>query len=229
MAVLRSILTITIGLSISVMGYAKSGKGDEEKKTVIAKMKANNETVSSLTAKMKQRKTSAFMDKEVVTKAQFYYLKPGKYRLDPDNDSENEYIINDKSIWVINQKSRTVTTTDEGEMNFSQYVMGFGNSMESLEKIFEIKVEAGPRQKKFGSYRMHLIPLKSGPLFNKMEKIIVSVRDDLWLPYYAELYESDGDMTIWEFSDFKVNGKIKEDVFRQEVPKGFQVKKYEKK
>lgn len=219
-------------LLVVVSGFftaIRAGNGDEEKKTVLANIKANNETITTLTAKMKQRKTSAFMDQEVVTKAQFYYMKPGKYRLDPDRDSENEYVINGNSIWVINHRSRTITTTTESEMNFSQYLMGLGSSVEALEKIFDIRVEPQPRQKKFGSYRMHLVPLKSGPLYNKMEEIVVFVRDDLWLPYYAEWRESDGDTTVWEFSDFKVNSKIKDDVFRQEVPKGYQVKKYEKK
>ena len=57
--------------------------GDEEKKHVMNSMKSANETTLSLQAKMKQRKISSFMEKEVVTKADFYYMKPGKYVLDP--------------------------------------------------------------------------------------------------------------------------------------------------
>lgn len=201
--------------------------GDEEKKHVMSRMKSANETTTSLQAKMKQRKISSFMEKEVVSKADFYYMKPGKYFLDPNSKDENEYIINNKEVWIINHKSKTVTVTNEKELNFSQYIMGFGGSLEGLDNLFDIKVSAKENQKKFGSYKIQLTPLKNTKFYNKLEKIVVYVRDDLWLPYGAELYENDGDITIWEFTDFKVNGKIKEEVFKQEMPKGYQLKKYE--
>ena len=201
--------------------------GDEEKKHVMNSMKSANETTLSLQAKMKQRKISSFMEKEVVTKADFYYMKPGKYVLDPSSKDENQYIINNKEIWIINHKNKSVTVTNEKELNFAQYMMGFGGSLDGLDNLFDIKVSAKESQKKFGSYKMQLTPLKNTKFYNKLEKIVIYVRDDLWLPYGAELYENDGDITIWEFTDFKVNGKIKEDVFKQELPKGYQLKKYE--
>ena len=203
--------------------------GDEEKKHVMNSMKTAHETTTSLQAKMKQRKISSFMETAAVSKADFYYMKPGKYVLDPSSKDENQYVINNKEIWIINHKNKSVTVTNESELNFSQYIMGFGGSLDGLDKLFDIKVSAKESQKKFGSYKMQLTPLRNTKLHNKLEKIIVYVRDDVWLPYGAELYENDGDITIWEFSDFKINGKIKEDVFKQEIPKGYQMKKYENK
>lgn len=203
--------------------------GDEEKKHVMSSMKSANETTTTLQAKMKQRKISSFMEKEVVSKADFYYMKPGKYVLDPSSKDENQYIINNNEIWIVNHKNKSVTVTDEKELNFSQYIMGFGGSLDGLDNIFDVKVSPKENQKKFGSYKMQLTPLKNSKFYNKLEKIVVYVRDDLWLPYGAELYENDGDITIWEFTDFKVNGKIKNDVFKQEIPKGYQLKKYENK
>lgn len=224
---LRFIRIFSLVLTAVYLITASLQAGDEEKKHVMSSMKSANETTNSLQAKMKQRKISSFMEKEVVSKADFYYIKPGKYVLDPSSRDENQYIINNKEIWIINHKNKTVTVTNEKELNFSQYIMGFGGSLDGLDKLFDIKVSAKESQKKFGSYKMQLTPLKNTNLYNKLEKIIVYVRDDLWLPYGAELYENDGDITIWEFSDLKINGKIKEDVFKQEVPKGYQMKKYE--
>jgi outer membrane lipoprotein-sorting protein len=214
--------------TLLLAGVAFSKPGDEEKKTVLANMKSANEALTTLQARMKQRKISSFMEKEVVTRARFYYVKPGKYRLDPSSSDENEYIINDKQVWIVNHKNKTVTTTGESELNVSHYMMGFGNSADQLETLFDVQVDPRTSDKKFGSYRMVLTPLRNTPLYGKLEKIIVFIRDDLWLPYGAELQESDGDATIWEFSDFKLNGKIKDDLFRLEVPGGYQLKKYEK-
>ena len=106
--------------------------------------------------------------------------------------------------------------------------MGFGNSLDQLEKYFDIKVETKQLVGKFGSYKMQLTPLKNSKMEDKFEKVVVYIRDDLWLPYGAEMYENDGDITIWEFTDFKINEKIKEDVFKQELPKGFTLKKLDK-
>ncbi len=205
-----------------------AGVGEEERKTVITNMKSASDAMTSLYAKMKQKKKSAFMEKEVTTKADFYFMKPGKYSLRPNNDAENQYIVNGNDVWIINRKNKTVTTTSESDFSLNQYVIGFGGAIETLEKYFAVTVDVKQVQKKFGSYKISLTPLKTSKFYEKLEKITILVRDDLWLPYHAELSESDGDTTTWEFSDFKLNSKIKDDIFKQEVPKGFQVKKYEK-
>lgn len=216
-------------VALFLIAFGSLRAGDKEKKHVLDNMKSVNETTTTLQAKMKQRKISSFMEKEVVSKADFYYMKPGKYVLDPSSKDENQYIINNNEIWIINHKNKSVTVTNDKELNFSQYIMGFGASLEGLDNMFDVKVSTKEVQRKFGSYKMQLTPLKSSKLYNKLEKIVIYIRDDLWLPYGAELYENDGDITIWEFTDLKVNGKIKEDVFQQEIPKGYQLKKYENK
>ncbi len=219
----------TVSVLFLLNVHARAYAGDEDKKNVMSNMKSSSDATISLQAKMKQRKISSFMEKEIVSKSQFFYMKPGRYALLPNNKDENEYIINEKEIWIVNHKNRTVTVTNENELNFSQYLMGFGGSPDILESLFEVKVESKETQKKFSSYTMQLVPKKDSKFYHKLERINVYVRDDLWLPYKAELFESDGDSTIWEFSDFKVNGKIKEDIFKQEIPKGYQLKRYEKK
>lgn len=222
---------------IAAIGYAlwlcaaapvRSGDGDEEKKLVIANVRASNEKIQSLTAKMKQRKISSFMEKAVTTKSDFYYKKPGMYVIAPSRDDENKYIVTPKEIWIINKKNKTVTVTTDKEVDFSQYLIGFSDKEEALEALFDIRVEARQVSGKFGSYKMHLVPAKTSKLYDKLEKIIIYIRDDLWLPYGAELYEIDGDITIWEFSNIKINPKIKDDIFKQELPKGYSLKKYEK-
>lgn len=220
---------IFLMMALVAFGFRTGYAGDEEKKNVMNNMKISNDKITSLQAKMKQRKTSSFMDNEVVSRAVFYYSKPGKYMLDPGNKEDNQYVINGKEIWMINHKNKSVTITNDAELNFSQYMMGIGNSMDVLETYFDVKVGPKKAEKKFNSFKMELTPLKNGKLDGKFEKIVVFVRDDLWLPYGAELYENDGDTTVWEFTDFKINQTVKEDLFKQEVPKGYTVKKYEKK
>jgi outer membrane lipoprotein-sorting protein len=208
---------------------ARPGDGDEEKKMVIANVKASNEKIQSLTAKMKQRKISSFMEKEIVSKSDFYYKKPGHYVISPDKDDENKYIVTPKEIWIVNKKNKTITVTNDKEIDLSQYLMGIGEKEDILETLFDVRVETRQTAHKFGFYKMYLIPSKTSKLYEKLEKIILYIRDDLWLPYGAELYENDGDITIWEFNNIKINPKIKDDVFKQEMPKGYTLKKYEKK
>jgi outer membrane lipoprotein-sorting protein len=210
------------------VGVGVAGNGEEDKKTVIHNLKTSNERITSLQASMKQRKVSSFMDKEVVTKAQFYYQKPGQFALIPNSKEENRYIVNDKTIWIINDKTKTVTETNDGEMDFSQYFAGVGNSADQLEKWFEVTVDPRKALRQYGSFRMELVPLKSSKLYGKIDRIVLLLRDDLWLPYMAEFQESDGDVTVWEFSDFKLNKNIKESIFARDVPKGYAIKKLEK-
>ncbi len=220
-------LRLLLGV-VLLMGTVNAAAGEEDKKTVIHNLKTTSERISSLQAAMKQRKVSSFMDKEVVTRARFYYLKPGKFALLPNSEEENRYIVNDKTIWIVNDKTKTVTESTEGDFDFSQYFAGLGNSAEQLEKWFDVTVEPRKNLRSFGSFRMELVPLKSSKLYGKMDKVILLLRDDLWLPYSAEFQESDGDVTIWEFSDFKINKEIRASIFAQNLPKGYSIKKLEK-
>ncbi len=214
------ILVCTIRLSASV--------GDEDKRSVFSNMKTASDGITSVQAKMKQVKKSAFIEKAITSKADFYFMKPGKYALHPSSDSENEYVVNGDQVWIINRKNKTVTTTSQAEFNLEQYVIGMGSALETVEKFFSVKVDSKQSQKKFGSYKITLTPLKSSKFYDKLEVITLYIRDDIWLPYYAELAEDDGDSTTWEFTDFKINQKIKDDIFKQEIPKGFQIKKLSK-
>lgn len=197
-------------------------------KAIMGNVKATTDKVVTLQAKMKQRKISSFMEKETTSKADFYYKKPGHYVIAPNKDEENKYNITPDDIWIINKKNKTITVTTEKDIDLSQYFMGFGESQNVLETIFDMKLEPVQKLSKFNSHKIVMFPLKSSKLYGKMDKIIMYIRDDLWLPYGAELYEADGDITIWEFSGIKINGKIKDDVFKRETPKGFSVKKLDK-
>ncbi len=198
-------------------------------KAIIGNMKTTADQIVTLQAKMKQRKISSFMEKETVSKADFYYKKPGHYVIAPNKDEDNKYNITPEDIWIINKKNKTITVTTEKDIELSQYFMGFGESQNTLETIFDIRLEPAQKVSKFNSHKILMFPLKSSKLYGKMDKIIMYIRDDLWLPYGAELYEADGDITIWKFSGIKTNGKIKDDVFKREIPKGFSMKKLDKK
>ena len=113
--------------------------------------------------------------------------------------------------------------------NYGHYVKAVLSEAPSPEKLFDIMVGPKTSAKKFNIYRIELRPRKNTSLHGKLEQIIVEIRDDLWLPDSATLTESDGDETVWEFTDYKINPKIKDSVFKLEVPKGYQLKKLETK
>ncbi len=224
----RISLVIAGMLIAGFSGRSLPAQNNDDIKRIMASVKNTTDKVVTLSAKMKQRKISSFMEKETLSKADFYYKKPGQYVIAPNKDEDNKYNITPEDIWIINKKSKTITVTSEKDIDLSQYFMGFGESQNVLESIFEMKLEPAQKLSRFSSYKMIMFPLKTSKLYGKMDKIIMYIRDDLWLPYGAELYEADGDITIWEFSGIKINGKIKEDVFKREIPKGFSVTRLEK-
>ncbi len=203
--------------------------GEEDKKFVLENLKTANEGTTSIEANMRQRKRSSFMDKEVVTKAKFYFLKPGKFALIPNSSNENRYIANAGILWIINDEAKSVTETAESDFDFTQYFTGFGSSADQLEKWFDVQVDSPQKVKSFQAYRMELTPRESGKFEGKLDRIVVWIRADIWLPHGAEFYESDGDVTEWEFSDYKINKKVKDELFVQQLPKGYTLKKLEKK
>jgi outer membrane lipoprotein-sorting protein len=211
-----------------ISSFGSFSQNHDDIKQIMAHVKSTTDKINTLSAKMKQRKISSFMEKETVSKADFYYKKSGQYVIAPNKDEDNKYNITPNDIWIINKKNKTITVTTEKDIDLSQYFMGFGESQNVLETVFEMKLEPVQKLSKFSSYKILMFPLKTSKLYGKMDKIIMYIRDDLWLPFGAELYEADGDITIWEFSGIKINGKIKDEVFKREVPKGFSFKKLEK-
>lgn len=224
----KFIFTVLMTLLFLTFGNRIFAQNNDEIKPIMSNVKATTDKIVTLSAKMKQRKISSFMEKETISKADFYYKKPGQYVIAPNKDEDNKYNITPDDIWIINKKNKTITVTTDKDIDLSQYFMGFGESQNVLETVFEMKLEPVQKLSKFSSYKILMFPLKSSKLYGKMDKIIMYIRDDLWLPYGAELYEEDGDITIWEFSGIKINGKIKDDVFKREVPKGYSMTKLEK-
>lgn len=202
---------------------------NEEIQRIMKEIRKSTDELSALTAKMKQRKISSFMEKETVTKSDFYYKKPGRYVIAPARDEENKYNITPEDIWIINKKNKTILVTTDKDADLSQYFTGFGDNQTTLENNFDMRLESTQKIGRFLSYKIVMLPLKSSKLHGKMDKVVVYIRDDLWMPYGLELYESDGDITIWEFTNIRKNPVIRDEVFKREIPNGYTMKKMDKK
>ena len=219
--------TITFFLGLLLLGPGPidahaSADGEKEKQYIFDQVKAANEDLNTLQAEMTQRKISSFMADETIATSSFYYRKPGMYRLKPKKRDQNDYIVKRDQVWIVNHKTKDIMVTSDRNANFTKYLVGFGNSVDQIDNVFEVKVDSRVRLSGFGSYKITLIPRESSDLHDKIEVITILLRDDLWLPYKADITEIDGDQTIWEFSNFKLNQAISESTFEQQVPNGYQ-------
>lgn len=192
-----------------------------DKEMIYGEIRKASAKLTTLQADMVQHRISSFMASEVVTKSKFYYKKPGLFRLKPKKKEENEYIINDRTVWIINHMTKEVLVTKSEGANFSRYIVGFGNTIDELERVFHITAMVPIVDKKFRIYELQLTPRENSDLYDKLEDLRIFFRDDLWVPFRAEITEIDGDQTIWQFSKFKLNKNIKDKDFEQKLRKGY--------
>jgi outer membrane lipoprotein-sorting protein len=96
--------------------------------------------------------------------------------------------------------------------------VGFGKSMEYLKKNYQIRL----LEKKKDFCSLELIPKKEEEL-RYISKMILWIDTKKYWPVKTKIFEPNGDATLIEFKNIKINTKISDSEFEFKVPKGVEV------
>lgn len=189
---------------------------------LVEQMRQQQERTRTLEASFVQRKESALLVEPEVATGIFSYAAPDRVRWEYHDPTSISLVITGDHMTTWYRDLEQVEEVEIGR--HSQRVLeylGAGSSLANLIEYFEVRLTLP--QDRTRPLELDLDP-KFERVARRLEGMKIWVDPATYLPLRLRYVEADGDVTDYEFSDFRVNGEISDDRFELEVPSGAQVR-----
>jgi outer membrane lipoprotein-sorting protein len=189
---------------------------------LVERMRQQQERTTTLEAAFVQRKESALLLEPEVATGVFSYAAPDRVRWEYDDPTAISLVItgDHMTTWY-----RDLGQVEEVEIGrHSQRVLeylGAGSSLSNLIEYFDVRLT-------LPNDRIRPLQLDLDPKFERVARRLEGM--ELWvdpvtyLPVRLRYVEADGDVTDYEFSDFRVNTEIPAERFELDIPSGVEVR-----
>ncbi|MDH3404178.1 MAG: outer membrane lipoprotein carrier protein LolA [Acidobacteriota bacterium] len=183
---------------------------------LVERMRLEQEATRTLEASFVQRKESALLLEPDLATGVFFYAAPDNVRWEYDDPTPISLLITGDHMrtWY-----RDLGQVEEVEIGrHSQRILeylGAGSSLATLVEYFDVRLTLpGDR-----SRPLHLdLDPKFERVARRLQGMNIWVDSTTYLPVKLRYVEADGDVTEYEFSDFRVNGEISSDRFELDLP-----------
>ncbi len=189
---------------------------------LVERMRLEQESLQTLEASFVQRKESALLLEPEVASGVFSYSAPDNVRWEYDDPTSISLLITGDLMktWY-----RDLDQVEEVEIGrHSQRVLeylGAGSSLGTLIEYFNVRLTLPDDRRR----PMHLdLEPKFERVARRLQGMGIWVDPESYLPVRLRYVEADGDVTEYEFSQFRVNGEISSERFQLDLPAGVHVK-----
>ena len=189
---------------------------------ILEKVESANARLKTMDADIKYSRVISLLDSEEVSLGYLQYKKPKKLNLNffPPRNEVN--IINGTDIWIYHLKEKQVEKYKiSGEIGSPQgmniFELGYEYTTDKVKENYNITLLNDISTNEEALYHIELIPKD---IFNsEYDRILLWVREGLWLPVQYQMFESDGEIinTI-ELSDIQINPEISDEIFVLDLP-----------
>lgn len=189
---------------------------------LVERMRLEQESLETLEAAFVQRKESALLLEPGEAQGVFYYAAPDKVRWEYDDPTSISLLITGDHMTTWYRDLQQVEEVEVG--HHSQRVLeylGAGSSLATLIDYFDVRLTLPDDRAK--PLRLDLEP-RYERIARRLKGMDIWVDPVTYLPVRLRYVEADGDVTDYEFSDFRVNREIAAERFEFELPDGVQVR-----
>ena len=211
-----ALIVVSIALTVDVNEILKNFR-TEFKKT------------KNFTANFEQ--TTFVAGKKRIANGKLIYQKPNLLRQEFFNTSKpqdiTQLIVSDgKTVYsytpIIKQVTKQVLSSKKKD---AELIPGFGESLEGIEKNYDLKILKDDLAEKQGIYLVELTPKKvsaGSSVFFDVLQVWIRYQDSMPVQF---MYKDNKNETtfILSFKDIKINEKIDESVFKFKIPDDAQV------
>lgn len=164
--------------------------------------------MKTLTSDFTQRKSLSFLEEDMLSSGQFYFVKPGIMKWDQKDPEAYYFIINEKEIIRFNgQKRQKIPAGSPQAMIFREFIIGTVDGSIFQDLRFESTYSIDKKQ-----YRVELTPLDKN-IAKRIEKIILFFEMDSLFLNTMVLIEAAGDKSEIYFTNQKLNEELNMDIF----------------
>lgn len=185
---------------------------------VLERMAESSARLEDIQADFVQTKIMTVFDEKIVSSGKFYFRNPDKLVLDTQQPEHQQLIINHNRGWLHYPDLKQVHEfTVRQARDMSALFIGFGGSAARIRDQFEVTLEsvagdsAGTRL-----YTLRLVPIPGSGAASPMlgiERVMLTVVEGRWHPVRTEIVQSNGDLSIYDYTGHCLNLKLSDSRF----------------
>jgi len=205
-------LLFAVSMIATVASGAPSGQTLEK---VLKEVQKRQKTVTSIEADFKQEKSLDLLEGTQRSTGTFAYVSPDKVRWDYTSPTPVVMLIAEGRLtnWYPELKKAETLEVTRFQDRIFRY-MGAGSGVDELSRYFNFRFTEKPGS---NAYRLDLAP-KTRQIEKRVKSIKIWIDRETYLTNRIEYVEGDGDSTIYEFSNIRINEPIDGSRFRLDLP-----------
>ncbi len=189
---------------------------------ILEQVEDANLRLKTMDADIKYSRVISLLDSEEISLGYLQYKKPKKLNLNfyPPRNEIN--VIDGTYIWIYHLKENQVEKYEiGGDMDSPQgmdiFDLGYGYTTEKVKENYTITLLDDISTKEEALYHIELIPKDT--FDSEYDRILLWIREGLWLPVQFQMFESDGEIinTI-ELNNIQINPDIPDKIFVLDLP-----------
>ena len=194
---------------------------------ILEKVTDANSRLKTMDADIKYSRVISLLDSEEVSLGYLQYKKPKKLNLNffPPRNEIN--VIDGKYIWIYHLDEKQVekygiVSDSDSPQGMGIFELGYEYTTEKAKKNYDITLLDDISTEEEALYHIEIIPKDT--FDSEYDRILLWIREGLWLPVQYQMFESDGEIinTI-ELSNIQINPDIPDKIFVLDLPDDVEV------
>ena len=225
---MRRWLAAPLSVMVVLSAWAADGPTEEkalqEVRNVVKQLQSRYEKTKDLQADFSQKTKIEGFERPVTSNGKVYIKKPGRLRWDYLDPATEQIYVNQDDVKVYVPEHKQVLVGKLTQMAASKAPLELLQGAAKLDESFEIEPTTGKDRGVGGISLITLIPkAKEHESTQNLQKIVLEVFPKTYFIRVVSLYESSGNVAVFEFSNLKPNPGLGNDVFDFKTPSDVEV------
>ncbi len=200
----------------------RTASADQRLPVLVERVKAEQQKLKTLEARFVQVQESSLLAAPEKATGHFSYTAPDRVRWEYESPNPISVVIRGEQMttWYRDLKRAELIKIGRYSNQVFKYLGASGN-MKSLLEYFDVRL--GTSSRKGEPYRLELTP-RFQRIAKRLKSMTLWIDDTTFLPIHLLYVEADGDTMEYRFEDLKRNGRIPEDRYVLQIPKGVETR-----
>ena len=196
--------------------------GNQRLQALVDRIKLEQQQLKTLEARFEQRQESSLLAAPETSTGVFSYAAPDRVRWEYTSPNPISVVIRGEQMttWYRDLERAELLKIGRYSNQVFKY-LGASGSMKSLLEYFDVTM--GTSRTKGEPFRLELVP-RYQRIAKRLKTMTIWIDDRAYLPVRLRYIEADGDVIEYKLTDLRKNGRIPDDRFVLQIPKGVDTK-----